>query len=207
MSFCQFNYFILIDTTIVSSLLLTTIIHNCADTNFFSFLLFSLPLEFSFSSKFFQGCLHFPLETFIQTVEKFRSGLITSRNFRARFFTLENFIFLEEGTNYGSCTTLKYFTPSFQGGFFDDFAHDSKEHVGGDVYIYIYSLNENVLRQIAVFIPREFIMAIHLTKNSERFSTPPLISHPPFPQRCCIFTESESLQGILLLQFPRNRSA
>lgn len=136
-SFCQFNYFILIDTTIVSSLLLTTIIHNCADTNFFFFLLLSLPLEFSFSSKFFQGCLHFPLETFIQTVEKFRSGLITSRNFRARFFTLENFIFLEEGTNYGSCTTLKYFTPSFQGGFFDDFAHDSKEHVGGDVYIYI----------------------------------------------------------------------
>lgn len=54
------------------------------------------PLEFSFSSNFFQGCLHFPLETFIQTVEKFRSGLITSRNFRAWFFTLENFIFLEE---------------------------------------------------------------------------------------------------------------
>lgn len=60
------------------------------------------------------------------------------------------------------------------------------------VRVYIYSLNENVLRQIAVFIPREFIMAIHLTKNSERFSIPPLISPPPPPRRCCIFTENPS---------------
>lgn len=32
--FCQFNYFILIDTTTATT---TTTIHNCADTHFFSF--------------------------------------------------------------------------------------------------------------------------------------------------------------------------
>lgn len=63
------------------------------------------------------------------------------------------------------------------------------------VRVYIYSLNENVLRQIAVFIPREFIMAIHLTKNSERFSIPPLIS-PPSPLSTLLHFHRES-------EFPR----